>query len=83
MIQEEYRHIVQACRHGVRKAEYHLLNLVKDVKSNQKSFYNYIRCKRKTRENVGPLQNGSGDLMTKDMEKAEITECLICFSPSW
>ena len=28
--------------------------------------------KRKTRENVGPLQKETGDLVTQDMEKAEV-----------
>ncbi|GAB0202791.1 mitochondrial enolase superfamily member 1 [Grus japonensis] len=28
--------------------------------------------KRRTRENVGPLQNETGDLVTQDMEKAEV-----------
>lgn len=42
------------------------------MKSNKKGFYRYICSKRKTRENVGPLLNGAGGLMTKNMAKAEI-----------
>ncbi|GAB0209313.1 mitochondrial enolase superfamily member 1 [Grus japonensis] len=42
--------------------------LARDIKGNKKSFYRYISNKRKTRENVGP----SGDLVTWDMEKAEV-----------
>ncbi|GAB0199162.1 mitochondrial enolase superfamily member 1 [Grus japonensis] len=56
-----------------RKAEALIeLNLAKDVKGNKKSFYRYISDKRKTRENVGPLQKEMGDLVTQDMEEAEV-----------
>ncbi|XP_068785519.1 uncharacterized protein [Struthio camelus] len=48
------------------------LNLARDVKDNKKAFFKYIRSKRKTRENVGPLLNGAGALVTKDTEKAEL-----------
>ncbi|KAK4807026.1 hypothetical protein QYF61_000355 [Mycteria americana] len=69
---EEYREIVRAARDQVRKAKaLILLNLARDVKGNKKS-YRYIRDKRKTRENVGPLQKEMGDLVTQDMEKAEV-----------
>ncbi|KFW71682.1 hypothetical protein AS28_14104, partial [Pygoscelis adeliae] len=70
---EEYREIVRAARDQVRKAKALTeLNLARDVKGNKKSFYRYIRDKRKTRENVGPLQNKTGDLVTQDTEKAEV-----------
>jgi len=42
------------------------------VKGNKKSFYKYISDKRKARENVGPLWKEMGDLVTQDIEKAEI-----------
>ncbi|KAK4821892.1 hypothetical protein QYF61_004408 [Mycteria americana] len=47
-------------------------NLERDVKGNKKSFYRYVGDKRKTRENVGPLQKETGDLVTQDMEQAEV-----------
>ncbi|KAK4810509.1 hypothetical protein QYF61_004289 [Mycteria americana] len=60
-------------RDGVRKAKAHLeLNLVRDVKGDKKGFCGFIISKRKTRENVGLLLNGAGDLVTQDMEKAEV-----------
>ncbi|GAB0181828.1 mitochondrial enolase superfamily member 1 [Grus japonensis] len=43
-----------------------------DIKGNKKSFYRYVSSKRKTRENVGPLQKENGELVTQDMEKAEV-----------
>lgn len=39
---------------------------------NKKSFYRYVSDERKTRENVGPLQEKMGDLVTQDLEKARV-----------
>ncbi|GAB0204905.1 mitochondrial enolase superfamily member 1 [Grus japonensis] len=70
---KEYREIVQAARDQVRKAKVLIeINLARDIKGNKKSFYRYVSNKRKTRENVGPLQNETEDLVTWDMEKAEL-----------
>jgi len=63
------------------KVKVHLeLVLARDVKNNNKSFFKYFSSKRKTRDNVGPLLNEVGVLVTEDTEKAQITECLLCFS---
>ncbi|GAB0183010.1 mitochondrial enolase superfamily member 1 [Grus japonensis] len=48
------------------------ISLARDVKDNKKSFYRYVSEKRRMRENVGPLQNETGNLVTQDMEKAEV-----------
>lgn len=57
----------------VIKVKAHLeLNLEKNGKSKNKSFCRYMSSKEKMRENVGPLLHGVGDLVKKDMEKAEI-----------
>jgi len=48
------------------------LNLTKGFKGYKKVFNKYIGDKRKTRENVGPLLNEKGDLITQEMEKAEV-----------
>ncbi|GAB0179624.1 mitochondrial enolase superfamily member 1 [Grus japonensis] len=57
----------------VRKAKALIeLNLARAVKDNKISFYMYVSDKRKARENVGPLWNEMGDLVTQDMEKAEV-----------
>ncbi|KAK4826209.1 hypothetical protein QYF61_006153 [Mycteria americana] len=72
-LQREYREIVRAAKDQVRKAKALIqLNLARDSKGNKESFYRYIGGKRKTRENVVPLQKETGDLVTRDMEKAEI-----------
>ena len=69
---EEYREIVQAARDQVRKAKAPIeLNMARDVEGNKKSFYRYVGDKRKTRENVGPLQK---ETVTRDMEKAEVLD---------
>ncbi|KAM9598579.1 uncharacterized protein ACIBXB_004267 [Morphnus guianensis] len=71
----EYREIVRAARDRVRKAKALIeLNLARGVKGNKKSFYGYISDKTKTRENVGPLQKETGDLVTWDMEEAEVLD---------
>ncbi|GAB0176751.1 mitochondrial enolase superfamily member 1 [Grus japonensis] len=70
---EEYREAVRAAREQVRKAKALIeISLARDVKGNKKSFYRYVSDKRRTRENVGPLQNETGELVTQDMEKAEV-----------
>jgi len=53
---EEYREIAPAARDQVRKAKaLSELNLARDIRGNNKSFYGYISDKRKNRELVGPL----------------------------
>jgi len=47
------------------------LNLARDVKNNRKGCLNSISRNWKTRENVGPLLNEEGVLVTEDAEKAE------------
>ena len=69
---EEYRNVVRACRDATRKAKAHLeLKLARDVK-NKKGFFNSISSKRKARDNVGPLLDEAGVLVTEDAEKAEL-----------
>ncbi|GAB0187092.1 hypothetical protein GRJ2_001174500 [Grus japonensis] len=64
---EEYRETVQAAREQVRKAKALIdISLARDVKDNKKRFYRYVSEKRGTRENE------MGDLVTQDMEKAEV-----------
>ncbi|KAM9653655.1 uncharacterized protein ACIBXB_010484 [Morphnus guianensis] len=63
----------QSSQGSLRKAKAVIeLNLARDVKDNKKSYYRYVSGKRKTRENMGPLWKEMGDLVTQDMEKAEV-----------
>ncbi|PKU35817.1 hypothetical protein llap_9497 [Limosa lapponica baueri] len=69
---EEYRETIRVVRNQIRQAKAHIeLNLARDIKGNKKN-YRYVRDKGKTREDVGPLQKEMGDLITQDMEKAEV-----------
>ncbi|CAM4609133.1 unnamed protein product [Caretta caretta] len=73
MTREEYENIAQACRGVIRKAKAQLeLQLARDVKGNKKSFYRYVNNKKKVRDSVGPLLNEGGNLVTEDVEKAEV-----------
>jgi len=70
---EEYREIVRVAREQVRKAKALTeLNLARNVKGNKKAFYRYVSDRRQTRENVGSLRKEAGDLITRDVEKAEV-----------
>ncbi|CAM4548919.1 unnamed protein product [Lepidochelys olivacea] len=55
------------------RAKSHLeLQLARDVKSNKKGFFRYVGNKKKAKENVGPLLNEGGNLVTEDVEKANV-----------
>lgn len=54
-------------RGQIRKAKALIeLSLLRAVKGNKRNFSQYVNDKRKTRENVGPLQEEAGDLVTWD-----------------
>ncbi|CAM5088463.1 unnamed protein product [Eretmochelys imbricata] len=73
MTREEYKNIARACRSEIRKAKSHLeLQLARVVKSNKKGFFRYVSNKKKVKESVGPLLNEGGNLVTKDVEKANV-----------
>ena len=38
--------------------------LAKDIKTNPKSFYAYVRSKSKVKDNVGPLKDRNGELVS-------------------
>ncbi|KAK4816184.1 hypothetical protein QYF61_012474 [Mycteria americana] len=56
-----------------RKAKTYLeLKLARDAKGNKNGFSKSLSGKEKSRENVGPLLNVAGGLVTQDMKKAEV-----------
>jgi len=70
---EEYRDIIHAAGDQVRKAKaMSELNLARGIKGNKKRLYRYVSDNRKARENVGPLWKDRADLVTRNMEKAEV-----------
>ncbi|CAM4671219.1 unnamed protein product [Caretta caretta] len=73
MTREEYKNIARACRNDIRRAKSHLeLQLARDVKSSKKGFFRYVGNKKKAKESVGPLLNEGGNLVTEDVEKANV-----------
>ncbi|CAM4670315.1 unnamed protein product [Caretta caretta] len=78
MTRDEYKNIARACRSEIRKAKSHLeLQLARDVKSNKKGFFRYVN-KKKVKESVGPLLNEGSNLVTEDVEKANVLNA--CFA---
>lgn len=70
MTWNKYREPVQAWKDMLRKAKIHLkLNLERDMKGNRKGFLKYIASKRKTRQKVGLLLNGAGDLLIRTQKR--------------
>ncbi|CAM5103935.1 unnamed protein product [Natator depressus] len=73
MTRDEYKNIARACRNEIRRAKSHLeLQLARDVKSNKKGFFRYVGNKKKAKESVGPLLNEGGNLVTEDVQKANV-----------
>ncbi|CAM4699543.1 unnamed protein product [Caretta caretta] len=73
MTRDEYKNIARACRSKIRKAKSHLeLQLARDIKSNKKGFFRYVSNKKKVKGSVGPLLNEGGNLVTEDVEKANV-----------
>ncbi|CAM4644907.1 unnamed protein product [Lepidochelys kempii] len=73
MTREEYKNMARGCRSEIRKAKSHLeLQLARDVKSNKKGFFRYVSNKKKVKERVGRLLNEGGNLVTEDVEKANV-----------
>ena len=70
---DDYRYVVKLCREKIRKAKAQLeLSFATKAKENSKCFYKHINSKRKARENLHPLLDTEGNLVTKDRDKAEV-----------
>jgi hypothetical protein len=75
----EYEDLARTVSKKIRTAKRQMeQKLAKDKTGNKKPFYNYIRKKTKTSENVGPLKNADGQLIKEPAEMAE--ELNRCFS---
>ena len=46
--------------------------LAKQIKSDPKSFYAYVRSKSKTRDVIGPLRDSSNNLVTHDAKMCDV-----------
>ena len=70
---EDYKDVVKLCRESIRRAKAQLeLNLATAVMDNKKYFYKFVNSKRRIRENLPPLLDAEGNMVTKDEEKAEV-----------
>ena len=69
---------MKLCREKIRKAKVRLeLSLATKAKENSKCFYKHINSKRKARENLHPLSDAEGNLVTKDRDKAEVLNAFL------
>ena len=70
---------MRLCREKIRRAKAHLeLYLATVVKDNKKCFCKYNSNKRSGKENLHPLLDAGGSIVTKDKEKAEVLNT--CFA---
>ena len=57
------------CKHAKRSFE---TKLAKDVQTNPKAFYSYIRSKSKTKDKVGPRKDKNGQIVIDDLGMCNI-----------
>lgn len=63
---------------GLRKVKALVkLNLERNVEGKKRSFSKYLNSKGKMRENMDPLLKEERDLVTKDMEQAEVQNAFL------
>ncbi|KAK4823476.1 hypothetical protein QYF61_002523 [Mycteria americana] len=71
--QEDYKNVMRLHREKIRRAKAQLeLNLATAIKDNKICFYKYISNKRRAKENLHPLLDARGNIVTKDEEKTEV-----------
>lgn len=69
----EFSNFAWECWNGVRKAKAQLkLRLARNVKGSKKNFYHNINYKRLSKESVGLLLNGAGNLVITESNYAEV-----------
>ena len=67
-----YKEALNAATNEVRKSKRNLeLKLAQNIKSDNKSFYAYVRSKQNVRDKVGPLEDNAGDIITGGILMAE------------
>jgi Reverse transcriptase (RNA-dependent DNA polymerase) len=76
---QEYEEVAKSVAKKVRNAKRQMeQRLARDKTNNKKPFYNYVRKKTRSRDNVGPLTGQNGNVITDPAEMAE--ELNKCFS---
>ena len=62
---EVYKEALNAATNEVRKSKRNVEHkLAQNIKSDSKSFYAYVRSKQNVRNNVGPLEDNAGNIIT-------------------
>ena len=63
---EVYKEELNAATNEVRKSKRNVeLKLAQNIKSDNKSFYAYVRSKQNVRDNGGPLEDNAGNIITQ------------------
>ena len=63
----KYKRVLNKTTAVYKSAKLHCeLGLVREIKTNPKSFYSYVRSKARTRDKVGPLKDKSGKVITDE-----------------
>ena len=71
--EQEYKFARNNCNEVYRRAKKNFEEkLAKNVTSDTKSFYSYVRSKSKVKDAVGPLANPNGELVTEKSEMCNI-----------
>ena len=67
-----YKKALNAATNEVRKSKRNFEHkLAQNIKSESKSFYAYVRCKQNVRDNVGPMEDNDGNIITQGVLMAE------------
>lgn len=65
------KELASICKEKIRKSE-DQLNVATVAEDNNKRFYKYINCKRRTKKNLHPLLDAARNMTTEDKEKTEV-----------
>ena len=69
---EVYKEALNAATNEVRKSKQNVeLKLAHNIKSDSTSFYAYVRSKQNVRDNVVPLEDNAGYIITHGILSAE------------
>ena len=67
-----YKEALNAATNEVRKSKRNFEHkLAQHIKSDNKSFYGYVRSKQNVRDKVGPLEDNAGNIITQGFLMAE------------
>ena len=69
---DAYKEALNSATNAVRKSKRNFEHkLAKNIKSDSKSFYAYVRSKQNVRDKVGPLEDNAGNIITQGFLMAE------------